>query len=145
MEPSLRPEPVAKQAVITVVEAALSAWPECPSRMAVNESGQVDGSGDLYLLVQFPVANGARTTHSLSFVEEGAARILINAPSGSGIAESLAVGERIASLFRGKRIAGIQFGAPTSPLIHDDNDDGQYFKTSVVVPYVYHFDDPDEE
>ncbi len=136
---------MAKQAVIAAIEQTLQAWADCPPILPVNESGEVDGTGALFLLVQYPVANTNRTTHSRSYVEEGAARILINAERGSGLKRTKELGEAIGSLFRYAKINGIEFKAPTSPLIHDDNDDGLYFKTSVVVPYVYHFDDPDED
>lgn len=132
---------MAKLNVITTVEGVLSDWSDCPPRMPVNESGEVDGTGNLFILVQYPVANTDRTTHSLSFVEEGAARIVINAQRGVGLEDSIKLGEDIGNLFRAKKINGIEFKAPTSPLVHDDNDDGLYFKTSVVIPYVYHFDD----
>ncbi|MHB2205068.1 hypothetical protein [Methylobacterium sp. CM6257] len=131
---------MAKLAVITTVEGVLSAWADCPPRMPVNEDGETDGTGDLFILVQYPVANSSRTTHSLSFVEEGAARIVIHEARGAGLEDSIKVGEDIGALFRAKKINGIEFKVPTSPLVHDDNDDGMYFKTSVVIPYVYHFD-----
>lgn len=134
---------MAKLAVITTVEGVLSGWPDCPQRLPVNEDGETDGTGKLFILVQYPVANAARTTHSRTFSEEGAARVVINAPRGGGIEDSINVGEQIATLFRGKRINGIEFKAPTSPLVHDDNEDGPYFKTSVVIPYVYHYWDPE--
>lgn len=135
---------MAKQIVITTVEGVLSAWPDCPKRMPVNEDGEPDGTGRIFLLVQYPVANSDRTTHSLSFVEVGAARVVIHESRGAGLEDSIKVGEDIGALFRAKKISGIEFGVPTSPLVHDDNDDGLYFKTTVVIPYVYHFDDAEE-
>jgi hypothetical protein len=135
---------VAKLAVTTTVEGVLSAWPQCPARMRVNEKGQVDGTGTLFLLVQYPVANGERWSVGRDFTEVGGVRFVIHAERGSGTDESQKLGEEIAKLFRGQRINGIEFGAPTSPLINDANDAGAYFKTSVVVPYVYHFDDAEE-
>ena len=132
---------MAKLAVIHAVEGVLSAWPECPPRKAVNDLGEVDGTGTLFLMVEYPVANGSRQTHGRDFAEEGAARILIHAERGSGLNHSIEIGEAIARLFRGHRIEGIDFHTPTSPLVNDGNDDGLYFKTSVVVPYTYYYDD----
>lgn len=133
---------MAKKAVVDAVEQGLVGWTACAVRPA-NAEGEVSDDAAPFLLVQYPVANTARTTHSPTYVEEGAARILIHTKRGSGINQAIEWGEQLAARFRFKKINGVEFKAPTSPLVHDDNDDGLYFKTSVVIPYHYHFNDPE--
>lgn len=132
---------MAKKAVVDAVAQGLAGWTACAIR-PVNEQAEVADDAGPFLMVQYPVANASRTTHSPTYLEEGAARVLIHTERGSGIAQAIEWGEQIAALFRFKKINGVEFKSPTSPLVHDDNDDGLYFKTSVVLPYHYHFNDP---
>lgn len=124
------------------VEATLKAWPGCPPIQPVNEGSNLDGKGTLFLRIQYPVSNNWRTTHGRDFAEEGGVRILIAAPSNEGGTEpSFELGQAIGDLFRARTIAGVEFRTPSTPLVHDDNDNGMYFKTSVVIPYFYQYGD----
>lgn len=133
---------MARLAVKQAVEAVLNAWPDCPPIQAVNEGQRLDGKGTIFLLVQYPVANNSRTTHGRDFAEEGGVRIVIGAPSNEGGTEpSIRLGEKLGDLFRARTIAGVEFRTPSTPLVHDDNDNGLYFKTSIVIPYFYQYED----
>ncbi|MBP1179971.1 hypothetical protein [Methylobacterium sp. PvR107] len=140
---------MAKKHVVATVKQVLTDWTPVsggkPDIVYPYGDGQIPAAPSPYLFVQFPVANGERTTHSRSFVEEGAARIVIFSEAGGGIDWPLEIGEQLAALFRAKKINGVEFLTPTSPLINDDNNEVNQVKTSVVVPYLYHFDDPDED
>lgn len=133
---------MAKKHVVDTVRQALAGWNSCPV-YGPNELGEAPADGSPFILVQYPVANTIRTTHSPTYVEEGAARIVIATAIGAGANQAIEWGDELAGLFRFKKISGVEFKAPTSPLTHDDNDDGNYFKTSIVVPYHYHFNDPE--
>ncbi|MBP2495384.1 hypothetical protein ABID82_002283 [Methylobacterium sp. PvP062] len=140
---------MAKKLVMDTVKQVLTAWTPAdgPPLVGVypNGAGKAPKAPNPYFYVQFPVANSDRTTHSRSYVEEGAARIVILAEVGSGTDWLARRAEEVERLFRSLKKNGIEFQTPTSPLMNDDNDNGNYFLASVVVPYLYHFDDPDED
>lgn len=130
---------MAKPAVVSAVAERLAAnWTEC-ALVGANLQGEVPQDGTPFILVQYPVANEYRTTHSPTYREEGAIRLMINVSTGSGTDQALAWGDQLGDLFRYKKFDGVECKSPTSPLIHDENDDGLYFRTSVVVPYHYTF------
>ncbi|WP_210482747.1 phage tail terminator-like protein [Microvirga antarctica] len=132
---------MARKAVIEAVTARLAAqWTSCPI-IPTNRSGDRPRDGSPFLVVQFPVANTARLTHSAYYREEGAFRIVIATERGEGMATPLAWADELAALFRSQRFDGVRCKTPGSPLIHDENDDGAYFVTSIVVPYFFDFQD----
>lgn len=137
---------MAKQLVVATVRQILTDWiPAAGDKPVIvfpNGPEEPPQDASPYLAVQFPIANERRTTFSGTYVEEGAARVVILAERGSGTDWSLERGEEIARLFRSLKKNGVEFLTPTSPLMNDDNDDGNYFRTSVIVPYQYHFEDP---
>jgi hypothetical protein len=133
---------VARLAVKRAVEATLKAWPGCPPIQKVNEGQNLEGTGQTFIMVQYPVANNARTTHGRDFAEEGGVRIVIAMPSNEGGTDpSIELGEKLGDLFRARTIAGVEFRTPSTPLVHDDNDNGVYFKTSIVIPYFHQYED----
>lgn len=137
---------MAEQAVVEAVEARLrEIWDEtgrCPI-IGANDQGNTPSEGQPFLLVQYPVSNTVRTTHSPSYREEGGFRIMINTERATGIQTPMQWGHELAAAFRYKKFGGVETQAPTTPLIHDDNEDGNYYRTSVVVPYSYTFFDPE--
>lgn len=133
---------MARLAVMRAVEATLKAWADCPPIQTVNEGQNLDGQGKLFIKVQYPVSNNRRTTHGRDFAEEGGVRIVIAAPSNEGGTDpSMELGEALGDLFRARTISGVEFRTPSTPLVHDDNDNGMYFKTSIVIPYFYQYED----
>lgn len=140
---------MAKQHVVETVRQVLAGWSPASGGKPVivfpNGPEEPPQDASPYLAVQFPVSNESRTTFSRTYVEEGAVRVVILAERGAGTDWPLGRGEEIAKLFRSLKKNGVEFLTPTSPLMNDDNDDGNYFRTSVIVPYLYHFDDPDED
>lgn len=138
---------MAKQHVVATVKQVLTDWSPVAGGKPVivfpNGPEKPPPAPAPYCMVQFPVSDESRTTHSRSYVEEGAVRVVILAARGNGTDWPLARGEEIAKLFRSRKVNGVEFLTPTSPLMNDDNDDGNYFRTSVIVPYTYHFDDPE--
>ncbi len=99
---------------------------------------------DVFLLVQYPVVNGEKPALSRHYLEEGVARLVLNAKTGLGLPTVLAWGDELASLFRSlkpKDFGGVETFAPGGSVINDANDDGNWFELSVPIPYRYQFDD----
>lgn len=138
---------MAKQHVVATVEAALAAWLPAagtkPPIYAPNTRGRPPSGGAAFVDTQYPVAFTGRVSHSRSYVEEGAVRLVIETVSGSGISQALVWSEELAALFRSRKIDGIVFGEPTSPTTNNDNRDGNYCETSISIPYRYYFNDPE--
>lgn len=110
--------------------------------LGVNEVFSPPSDGSPYTLIQYPIVSSSRPVLSKRRFEEGAARIVINAPVGAGLLGWLAKADTISALFRGDNLKfdGVEVFEPSSPIINDDNEDGNYFSLAVVVPYRYQFD-----
>lgn len=133
---------MAKQAVVSAVEGLLNAeWSACPVEGVNLSKGDANDEGSDFLVVQYPVANNERLNHSRTYREEGGVRLVINTQRGIGGQIAIQRGEQLAALFRERKFGGVEFKTPSSPLIHDDNDDGIYFRTSIVIPYHYYYQD----
>lgn len=133
---------MAKKAVVDAVEALLEAeWTACPVEGVNLSTGDVNPEGLAFIAVQYPVSNNERLNHSRTYREEGGVRLVIMAPRGTGGEVAINTGEQLAALFRERKFRGVEFKTPSSPLIHDDNEEGIYFRTSIVVPYHYYYAD----
>lgn len=113
--------------------------------LGVNGETEPPSDGSPFLIIQFPVVENSRPMLTKRRFEEGAARIVYNAPSGSGVDDPLAKAETIADAFRGDRLKigsslNVEVFEPSSPIINDNNEEGNYFELSVIVPYRYQFD-----
>lgn len=100
--------------------------------------------GSPFLMIQYPVVMNTRPMLTSKRFEEGAARILYNAETGTGLAGPLEKADLIASIFRGDRLKigstlNVEVFEPTAPIVSDDNEDGNYFALAVIVRYRYQF------
>ncbi|MDV2987009.1 UNVERIFIED_CONTAM: phage tail terminator-like protein [Methylobacteriaceae bacterium AG10] len=125
--------------VVDAVEARLTeGWTKCPV-VGINLTGNTPKDGSPFVQVSYPVANGEQLTVGAPgqnvYRETGAFRLVVNARRGRGVADGLAWADELAALFRGKEFGGIQTFAPSSPVIDDRNDEGNYFALSFAVPY----------
>lgn len=125
--------------VVDAVEARLAeGWTKCPV-VGINLTGNTPKDGSPFVQVSYPVANGEQLTVGAPgqnvYRETGAFRLVVNARRGRGVADGLAWADELAALFRGKEFGGIQTFAPSSPVIDDRNDEGNYFVLSFAVPY----------
>jgi hypothetical protein len=90
--------------------------------------------------VQFPVARTNKPpVGTRLYREEGGFRIVILAQNGAGLEDVLTWADGLAALFRDVKFDGVECQVPGSPFLDDSNDDGLYFKASIVCPYTYHF------
>jgi hypothetical protein len=131
---------MAKKQVIDAVEARLGAvWDGLPV-FGANAEGEPPSDGTPFLMVQYPVSETRRLpVTTFAYWEEGGIRIVLNEARGVGLAKTTERCEALAELFRDQTFDGVVCRVPSSPFIDDDNEDGNYFQTSIVVPYTYAF------
>jgi len=126
------------------VEAAFQArlasdWTQCP--VLLDQSVDPPATANAFIVVQYPVQNSRHPVLQRTYLEEGAARLVLNVRSGLELSYGLGLADTLASLFRTVRFDGVETFAPSAPIINDQNDDGNWFELAVVVPYRYQFDD----
>lgn len=130
---------MALKLVVDAVAARLAAqWTACPV-VGINIQGRAPKDGSLYVVVQYPVASSdvisTGTPGANVHRETGVIRFVVNAERGDGVSAGLTIADDLASLFRSKVFGGVRTFAPSSPVIDDRNDDGNYFVLSFAVPY----------
>lgn len=131
---------MAQPGVVTAVEARLGEEFAGAAVISANTERETPTDGSPYLLVQYPVAEVERLSVSDRYYQEkGGFRVVIHATRDGGLTEAVDIGDQVAALFRDQKFGGVECRVPSSPLIHDDNEEGMYFVTSVVVPYVFNF------
>ncbi|QDM32094.1 hypothetical protein FNL55_12680 [Tardiphaga sp. vice352] len=131
---------MAKKQVIDAVEARLGAiWDGLPV-FGPNSEGEPPSDGTPFLMVQYPISNARRVTvNARIYREEGGFRIVLNEARGFGLEKTTQRCEALANLFSDQSFDGVVCQVPSSPFIDDDNEDGNYFQTSIVVPYTFNF------
>lgn len=99
------------------------------------------GNVDAFIVVQFPVSTADRPGLGRRYFEDGAARIVLNIKEGLGLAQGLEWADGLAALFRSDKIGdGIETFTPTSPIVDDSNENGNWYTFAIIVPYRYQFD-----
>lgn len=97
---------------------------------------------EAFIVIQYPVVNGSKPVINRHYVEEGGARIVVNTRREIELDEVLALTDDIASLYRDRDLgSGLETLTPSTPIINDVSDDGNWFSQSVIVEYRYQFDD----
>lgn len=115
--------------------------PECPV-FGINLQGDVPADGSVFAEVQYPVANVRQMDLAARrYREEGTIRLIVNAQRGLGVQDGLRLTDMLAAIFRSKKFDGVQTWAPSTPIIDDRNDQGNYFPVSFSVPYHFYFTD----
>ena len=135
---------MASKAVVDAVEARLGpSWTAADGSVlpvfGINTSGDTPSDGTPFIATQYPVANGEQITIGTPgtqvWREEGAIRFVLNIARGAGVAQGLQWADELATLFRGKQFGGVSTWAPTSPVLDNSNDVGNYWTLSFVCPY----------
>lgn len=134
---------MASKAVSDAVFARLASGfnhPEIPV-IKPNETTQTPSDGSRFLVVQFPLAiedvQSLGSTSNRLFREEGAFRFVLHGKVNEGTAALMPLIEELRTLFRGVEFSGVITYAPSPPVEHDANDDGNYYALSTSVPYDY--------
>jgi len=130
---------MASASVVAAVEARLAAnWANC-TVLELNGPGDTPTDGSAFLTVQYPVANeqhiGLGQVGQRVFRESGGIRFVLSIPRGDGLTQGLGWADDLRNLFRAAQFGGVNCIAASPPFLNDSNDDGQYFKLSVVVEY----------
>ena len=130
---------MASLAVITAVKARLAASAFATPVKHPNADFQTPADGSSFVAVQYPLASEAQRTFGAPgnnvFREEGVIRFVINIPRGADLEVAATIADELRALFRSARFAGVRCYAPTSLVFNDGNDDGNYSRGSIAVPY----------
>lgn len=131
---------MARPEVETFVKQRLAAnWTRCPV-VEMNTIGEAPQDGSEYLLVQYPASNSYRMDVGLDrHGEEGGVRFVLHMQRGEGTTRPSLWAKELGDLFRNAESGSLRFGASSSPFYDDSNDEGSYWITTVVVPYVLHY------
>lgn len=132
---------MADKSVIDAVNARLaSLWTSCPVR-GLNLEGDTPADGSAFLAVEYPIASSSQISigspGSNVYREIGAIRFVINVQRGDGLDGGSQMAKDLAALFRGKQFSGVNTWAPSSPVLDDRNDIGNYWKLTFAVPYYF--------
>lgn len=105
-----------------------------------NSGGEAPSDASEFLLVQFPASSVVRLPiNHRRYREEGGIRLVLNASNGGGPDAILTAADLLADFFRDRKFGGIETQVPSSPFFDDNNENGNYFRASIVVPYSYSF------
>ncbi|WP_185982983.1 phage tail terminator-like protein [Aureimonas mangrovi] len=133
---------MAQKEVINAIEARLaSGWAGADVYGINGTDGDTPEDGTAFVVLQYPYSTARQLTFGAPgfnvWREEGAVRFVIHVERGSGAAQGLNWAAEIAAIFRGKEFDGVQTFAPTSPVVDDANEDGNYYALSFAVPYQF--------
>ena len=133
---------MARLAVVNAVKARLGAtWNGLPVIAPNDAMSETPADGSAFIALEFPVSNTERLpVNQRRYQEEGGFRIVINGERGAGVDDILTLADQVAALFCDQSFDGVRTQAPTSPRIDDGNDEGNYFRVVVAVPYTFQFD-----
>lgn len=97
---------------------------------------------DAFLVTQFPVVNAEKPVLQRYFREVGGIRFVLNVRRGIGQSQGLAWADELATLFRDVKFNGVQCWQPSSPIVDDNNEEGDWISYAIVVPYWFEFTSP---
>ena len=127
-------------AVETRLDLGFSDIDACP-RHEQNIGGATPGDSTPFLVIEYPVSRSQQMSVGAPgqnvWREEGAFRVVVAVPAGTGTRQAMVWLDEIAALYRGLTFDGVTCWGPSSPTPcdEDDNEDGAYFKMSIAVPY----------
>lgn len=138
---------MASPAVTAAVTAQLASWTRAP---VVDPNTQqeeppvaVDGAGNVtaqpYLVVQYPVATSTQSSIGAPganvWRERGVIRFVLNIPRAVGIGQAMGWMDELIALFRGQKFGGVNTWGPSSPILDDSNDVGNFWVLTSAVEY----------
>ena len=131
---------MARLAVINAVEARLAAtWSRSSIVGMVHKDQRLDESAS-FVAVQYPVANNTRiSVGDRRYQEEGGIRFVLQMTREESPEVMMQWADELADLFRDQTFEGVRCLQPTSPFIDSNNDNGNFFTLSFVVPYVHEY------
>lgn len=134
---------MARQAVCDAVEAHLASNWNKAAIFGENLEAQTPRDGSAYVLVQYPFVNSRQISVGAPgnnlWRDDGAFRVVIHVPRGSGTIEGREWADEIAALFRGRDMPALRTWAPTAPVTDDRNAKAAYYVLSFSVPYSHDY------
>lgn len=127
-------------AVETAFQARLASQWAGSQVHGVNGITEPPENATAWLIVQYPVVNASKPALQRTYFEEGAARLVLQTKSQSGLAAGLALADTLAGIFRTRKFDGVETFEPSAPVINDQNENANWYELSVIVPYRYEFD-----
>ena len=127
-------------AVATAFEERLAQnWTATPI-LALNQNTEVPDGAAGFVMIQYLSSRSSKPVLQRRYFEIGQVRLVLKLPVSSGIAAGLSLCDQLAAIFRTRKFSRIETFEPTSPVLLDNNDSGNWFEFAVVVPYRYQFD-----
>ncbi|MBS7532126.1 hypothetical protein KHC28_00405 [Ancylobacter sonchi] len=113
-------------------------WSRCRVEVT-NTRTAPPADGASYLEVQYPVTNSAQITIGAPgdnwWRDEGVIRGVLHLPTGAGTETAALWADQLSDIFRGKVFGGVECFAPSSTLVDDGANNGNYIVISVAIPY----------
>jgi hypothetical protein len=106
-----------------------------------DEKTHPPDDADGFLVVQYPISDGARPVFDRLFWEEGAIRLVLSVKRGVGKSQGLAWSDTLCHMFRAVKFDGIQTFEPDGPIIDDATYDGNWIIYAIIVPYRFEFEE----
>jgi len=132
---------MASEAVVNAFETrAVENWSRCPINGLLHKTERADESAS-FLQFQYPVANEEQISVGAPganvWREEGVARLVLLMNRGEDRSTMLQWADELRALYRGKHFDGVETFAPSPPAIDDNNDEGNFYRLSIAVPYQF--------
>src|SRR5262245_4518598 len=125
--------------VADAVDARLAAnWTATPI-IPYDTQAQPPDNAEAFVVVQYPISNGARAFLGITFFEEGAIRVVLNVQRCVGLAQGLAWSDELAFIYRAVKFDGIETFVPDGPVVDDTIENGNWVEFSIVIPYRHEF------
>lgn len=129
-----------RREVALAVDARLAAfWTETPV-IDFDTQTQPPDNAPAFLVVQYPVVNGAHPVLGRLFWEEGALRLVLNVLRGIGRDQALIWCNKLTDMFRVVKFDGVETFMPDGPQDDDASDDGNWVSYSIIVPYRFEYE-----
>src|SRR5262245_9800226 len=127
------------KAVADACDARLAAnWTATPI-IPYDTQAQPPDDAEAFVVLQYPIANGAQPVLGRTFFEEGVIRIVLNVRRGIGLAQGLAWSDELRLIFRVVTFDGVVTEIEDGPVIDDSIENGNWVEFSIIVPYRYQY------
>jgi len=125
--------------VADAVDARLAAnWTATPIVPYDTQATPPDDA-EAFVVVQYPISNGARPVLGRTFWEEGIIRLVLNIRRGIGLSQGLLWSDELAFIYRAVKFDGVETFVPDGPVVDDTIENGNWVEFSIVVPYRHEF------
>lgn len=120
------------------IEARLRAnWTHCRI-FTENLEEEQPTAGEPFLQLQFPFSDVQRwSVGTKLYREEGAFRITMSIPRGTGTQTIRDWGEELRNIFLDQKFDGVDCKVPSDPFSDDRSDAGSFYVAYIACPFIY--------